>query len=102
MTYAKEKGIEHYRINTSKTGHVIKGIYHIQNMNGYHVSLSHWIDRFTGVATKYLDNYLAWFQFLEMKGFDATTANIKDVFVSTSLCEQHMTNEQIRLSSLII
>lgn len=82
--------------------HFSDGIYHIQNVNGYHARLSHWIDRFKGVATKYLDNYLIWFQFLEMKGFDATTANIKEVFVSMSLCEQHMTNEQIRLSPLTI
>ena len=26
MTYAKEKGIEHYRINSKTTGHVVKGI----------------------------------------------------------------------------
>ncbi|MBO9131533.1 IS1595 family transposase [Bacillus sp. 165] len=102
MTYAKDKGMEHYRINTSKTGHVIKGIYHIQNVNGYHARLSHWIDRFKGVATKYLDNYLAWFQFLDMKGFDATTSNIKEVFVSTSLCEHYSTNQQIRQSKLVI
>lgn len=54
MTYAKDKGMD--RINTSKTGHVIKGIYHIQNVNGYYARMSHWIDRFQGVATKYLDN----------------------------------------------
>jgi hypothetical protein len=33
--FAKEKEIEHYRIDTKKTGFVIKGIYHIQNMNSY-------------------------------------------------------------------
>lgn len=102
MTYAKDKGMEHYRINTSKTGHVIKGIYHIQNVNGYHARVSQWIDRFKGVATKYLDNYLAWFQFLEMKGFDATTSNIKDVFVLTSLCECFFTNSQIRQTKIIL
>ncbi|MED0964083.1 IS1595 family transposase [Bacillus paramycoides] len=102
MTYAKEKGMEHYRINTSKTGHVIKGIYHIQNVNGYHARLSQWMNRFNGVATKYLDHFLAWFQFLEMKGFDATTSNIKEVFVRTSLCEHHLKNEDIRQLNLTI
>ncbi len=37
-----------------------------------------------------------------MKGFDATTSNIKEVFVLTSLCEHHLTNEGIRQSMLII
>lgn len=55
MTYAKEKGMEHYRTNTSKTGHVIKETYHIQNVNSYHAHFSHWIDRFKSVATKYLE-----------------------------------------------
>lgn len=62
-TYAKEKGIEHYRIDTKKTGYVIKGIYHIQNVNSYHGRLKQWLNRFKGVATKYLNHYLSWFQF---------------------------------------
>jgi len=36
---------------------VIKGLYHIQNVNGLHSRLKKWIDRFKGVAAKYLDNY---------------------------------------------
>jgi len=71
-------------------------------VNGNHARFSQWMDRFKGVVTKFLDNYLAWFQFLEMKGFDATTANIKDVFISTSLCEHHLTNDKIRQTKLII
>lgn len=30
---------------------------------------------FYGVATKYLQNYLAWFQFLDSKEYENTTAN---------------------------
>lgn len=36
-----------------------KGLYHIQNVNSYHSKLKRWIQRFNGVATKYLYNYLA-------------------------------------------
>lgn len=89
-------------IRSKKTGHVIKGIYHIQNVNGYHARFSQRMNRFNGVATKYLDHYLAWFQFHEMKGFDATTSNIKEVFLRTSICEHHLTNEDIRRLRLII
>lgn len=55
-TYAKEKGIEHYRIKSNDGKHVIKGLYHIQNVNGLHSRLKQFINRFKGVATKYLDN----------------------------------------------
>jgi len=54
-TYAKEKGLEHYRIKSDDGKHVIKGLYHIQNVNGLHSRLKQRIDRFKGVATKYLD-----------------------------------------------
>jgi hypothetical protein len=36
MTYAKDKGLEHYRIKSNGNTHVIKDIYHIQNINNYH------------------------------------------------------------------
>lgn len=35
-TYAKEKGLEHYRIKSNDGKHVIKGLYHIQNVNSLH------------------------------------------------------------------
>ncbi len=63
-TYAKEKGLEHYRIKSDDGKHVIKGLYHIQNVNGLHSRLKQWIDHFKGVATKYLDNYLLVFYLL--------------------------------------
>jgi len=57
-TYAKEKGIEHYRIKSNDRRYVIRGLYHIQNVNGLHSRLKQWINRFKGVATKYLDAWL--------------------------------------------
>ncbi|GFZ33247.1 hypothetical protein CSC2_37730 [Clostridium zeae] len=35
-----------------------EGIYHIQHINTFHRKLKKWMNRFNGVATKYLDNYL--------------------------------------------
>jgi len=65
ISYAKEKGFEHQILNTSKGEHVQKGIYHIQHVNAYHKRLKEWLIPFNGVATKYLDQYLVWFRFLE-------------------------------------
>lgn len=64
-TYAKSKGMEHYRFKSDGIERV-KGLYHIQNVNNYHSRLKGWIQRFNGVATKYLDHYLSWFHFLDV------------------------------------
>jgi hypothetical protein len=34
--------------------------------------LKRWIDRFNGVATKYLQHYLAWFRYLDSKEYENT------------------------------
>ncbi|EDL65561.1 Hypothetical protein, CF-32 family [Bacillus sp. SG-1] len=64
-TYAKDKGLEHYPFKSDGKERV-KGLYHIQNVNNYHSRLKGWMDRFNGVATKYLDHYLSWFHFLDL------------------------------------
>lgn len=64
--FAVMKGLQHETINVSKKEYKKKGIYHIQHVNGYHKRLKKWMDRFQGVATKYLDNYLYWHLFLEL------------------------------------
>ncbi len=38
------------------------GIYHLNNVNAYHSRLKQWLRPFNGVSTKYLPNYLVWFQ----------------------------------------
>ncbi|MBD3110437.1 IS1595 family transposase [Bacillus sp. AGMB 02131] len=63
--FALLKELKHETINLSKEGYVKKGIYHLQHVNSYHKRLKDWMQRFQGVATKYLDNYLYWFNFLQ-------------------------------------
>jgi transposase-like protein/IS1 family transposase len=101
-TFAKEKGLEHYRIDTNKTGYVIKGIYHIQNVNSYHGRLKQWLHRFKGVATKYLNHYLAWFQFLETIEFEATKANLKDMLIYACLFPVEETYDSLRKSKFTV
>lgn len=62
-TNATSKGLEHHKSDRTER---IKGLYHIQNLNNYHSHLKGWMQRFNGVATKYLDHYLSWFQFLDI------------------------------------
>lgn len=41
------------------------GTWHVQNVNAYGSRLKGWMDRFHGVATKYLDHYLGWRRLLD-------------------------------------
>ncbi len=65
MAFARMKGFHHEVINIRKGVYIRKGIYHVQHVNAYHKRLKKWMERFQGVATKYLDNYLFWFRFLD-------------------------------------
>jgi len=62
---ARHAGIAHRPVNIAGGVRVLAGVYHIQNVNAYTSRLKGWMDRFHGVATRYLDNYLGWRRMLE-------------------------------------
>lgn len=70
--FAKNNGLGYINLDLSSGRRTIKGIYHIQNVNSYHSRLKSWIYRFKGVATKYLSNYLHWFEFIDTVAKDRT------------------------------
>ena len=55
----------HRRLDVSGGVKVIDKVFHIQNVNAYHSRLKKWVGRFHGVATKYLENYLGWFRYMD-------------------------------------
>ena len=63
--FAKTEGIKHEKLNARKKQYVKNKIYHVQNANQTARALKDWMNRFNGVATKYLQNYLSWFMVLE-------------------------------------
>lgn len=65
--FAAMKGIKHEAINARNKEYVRQKIYHIQHVNSYHRRLKDWMVRFNGVAIKYLNGYLIWHRFLELK-----------------------------------
>ena len=65
---AKKLGVTHRAINLSAGIRGIAGVYHVQNVNAYDSRLKGWMERFHGVATKYLENYLRWRRELERWG----------------------------------
>lgn len=64
--FAQEAGISHESVNLS-AGTRVKGAFHVQNVNAYHSRLRQWIERFHGVATHYLTNYLGWRRALDTR-----------------------------------
>lgn len=97
-TYANEKGLEHYRFKSDGKERV-KGVYHIQNVNNYHSRLKGWIDRFNGVATKYLDHYLSWFQFLDEINHRNNDATVTKMIIDSCLLTTNTTNKLLRLNA---
>jgi transposase-like protein len=63
--FAKEKGIVHKTHKSSLGKRVTDGIYHVQNVNNLHQRSKKFLEKFNGVSTKYLQNYLNWFLVLE-------------------------------------
>ena len=55
--FATRNKFEHVPL---KGGMARLGVYHVQNVNAYHSRLKHFLRRFKGVSTKYLNNYLVW------------------------------------------
>ena len=68
---AKNAGIPHQAINIKAGVRVKERIFHIQNVNAYDSRLKEWMQRFHGVATRYLDSYLGWRRFFERRTEDA-------------------------------
>lgn len=57
-TAARRGGHRHETVRRHARG--ADGLLHLDNVSAYAHRLRRWINRFRGVATRYLDNYLAW------------------------------------------
>lgn len=93
------EGLQHETINVSKKEYKKKGIYHIQHVNGYHKRLKKWIDRFQGVATKYLDNYLIRHRFLELNKKMSFQERMKEMLLNSCKQVNFTTVERLRRSA---
>lgn len=96
--FAAEKSLQYYPLNSRKQR--VKGLYHIQNVNAFHYRLKKWIRVFNGVASKYLDNYLAWFLFLDAKGCQTNVITRHEMLVKSCQSKVKETCRSIRESHL--
>ncbi len=62
---AKNLKVVHRPVNLAAGVRVIERVIHVQNVNAFDARLKGWMDRFHGVATKYLENYLGWFRLID-------------------------------------
>ena len=76
-----------------------KGIYHIQNDN-YHQRLKQWILRFKGVATRYQQHYLAYFNFLDVLSFSTDNHSIRKFAMESCIHPIIKTNSNITLGNV--
>lgn len=65
VRFAKSNDIQLIQL---KSGKEKKGIYNIQKINNFHSKLKKFMGKFNGVSTKYLNNYLIWHTWFDMKG----------------------------------
>jgi hypothetical protein len=82
IAFLKAERIEYELIIASRGEYVHQKVLHIQNVNAYGSRFKQWLDRFNGVATKYLQSYLGWPRWLEKGGNTMTQKNL----LAAALC----------------
>lgn len=83
VRFAKSNGNELVQLKGGKSK---KGIYNVQHINNYHWRLKRFMEGFNGVSTKYLNNYLIWYNFVrQTKKTDAERQSILLTFALTAL-----------------
>lgn len=60
-SYIKFAGVHSLQLKQIARKKHKNGEYHINNVNAYHKGLKHFLMKFNGISTKYLNNYLNWF-----------------------------------------
>lgn len=78
IQFAKDLELDHKRI---ARGHYKNGIYHINHVNSLHSNLKIWMYRFRGVSTKFLENYMAWYKWLESFSNDKEVVRNKNMLI---------------------
>ncbi|MGG0539051.1 IS1595 family transposase [Priestia aryabhattai] len=94
--FAKIKGLQHETVNERQKQRVKKGIFHIQHVNNFHNRLKSWMERFQGVGTHYLDNYLYWFRWLELGKNVAFEKRVEQMLISACQKSNYTTVQMLR------
>jgi transposase-like protein len=74
--FASAAGIRHAFVNL-RAGERVRGVVHVQNVNGYHSRLRAWMHHFRGVATRYLGNYCGWRWAIDLNRINNSAAMLR-------------------------
>lgn len=85
IKFSLEHNLEHIRLEKCNSK---KGIYHIQNINGYHSRLKRFMKPFNGVSTKHLNNYLTWNNLIQ-ENVSKTSSNLLQESVLVKCFKNH-------------
>lgn len=88
IQFTSDMNLEHKRI---KRGKHKEDIYHIQHINAIHSNLKRWMNRFNGVATKYLNSYIKWFKWLYIFNSEKDTVKTKNFIVQSNISYNYTT-----------
>lgn len=69
---------------------------YLQHINSLHSGFKRWIMPFNGVSTKYINNYLACFKFLQLSKNNKRNDRIKDMLVNLGIKDIYITKATIR------
>ena len=61
------RNLNNVKLKSLKFGKPLNKVYHLNNINNFHSMLKKFMIRFNGVATKYLDYYVSYFQSMKSK-----------------------------------
>lgn len=75
---------------------MLDSVYHLQHVNALHSGFKRWLMPFNGVSSKYINNYLAWFKFLQLSKKNKKSDRIKDMLVDVATKGIYVTRATIR------
>lgn len=77
--YAQDRGVVHEPVNLAQGIRIRRPAFHVQNVNAYHSRWKIWMERFHGVASRYLNNYLGWHRMLDANGAELSPHRVLSV-----------------------
>lgn len=86
-----------------KRGNYKNGIYHINHVNSLHNNLKLWMYKFKGVSTKFLNNYMAWYKWLQYFNDNKEIIRTKNMLIHSTIpfVDTKIKNYKERIATIV-